>query len=85
MWEHFVLNELHANFQSRKIQYWRDKQGHEIDFIIQKRGNPVAIECNWSADEFDFKNLRIFRRIYPEGENFVVAHDVTRSYSMTYD
>ncbi len=34
LWEHFVLNELIANRQSRKIFYWRDKQGHEIDFVI---------------------------------------------------
>jgi len=36
LWEHYVLNELHANLQSRDIRYWRDKRGHEIDFVIAR-------------------------------------------------
>jgi len=80
LFEHFVLNELHAHLQSRRIQYWRNKQGHEIDFIMVKGGVPHAIECKWSAGEFDPSSLKIFRRRYPEGENYVVAHDVERTY-----
>jgi len=33
--------------------------------------HPLAIECKWSAGEFDGGNLLAFRRQYPEGENFV--------------
>jgi hypothetical protein len=40
----------------------------------------LAIECKWSPDEFDTSGILAFRRQYPEGENFVVAHDVNRSY-----
>ncbi|MDT0498085.1 ATP-binding protein [Algiphilus sp. W345] len=79
LWEHYVLNELHAHFQHRQIQYWRDKQGHELDFVLTRRGGPpVAIECKWSADEFDPSALTVFRRKYPEGENFLVTQDVPR-------
>ncbi|MBI1722978.1 MAG: ATP-binding protein [Gemmatimonadetes bacterium] len=79
LWEHYVLNELHACLQTREIRYWRDKQGHEVDFVIARRGGaPVAIECKWSAREFDPGNLRVFRRKYPRGETFLVAHDVDR-------
>ena len=84
LFEHLVLNELHAHLQTRKIQYWRDKQGHEIDFIILKKGNPCAIEWKWSSEEFDPSNLKVFRRRYPEGENYVVCWDVQRTYTKAF-
>ncbi|MBI2841852.1 MAG: ATP-binding protein [Armatimonadetes bacterium] len=85
LWEHYVLNELHARLQTRRISYWRDKRGHEVDFVLVPHGGaPIAIECKWSADGFNPANLRSFRRRYPGGENFVVAYDVTRAFRRTY-
>ena len=84
LWEHFVLNELHGRLQRRDIRYWRDKRRHEIDFVIQERGQaPVAIECKWSADGFDARNLAAFRQAHPQGANFVVSHDLERAYRRT--
>ena len=81
LWEHFVLNELHGQLQLRDIRYWRDKQGHEIDFILTDRGGPpTAIECKWSASSFETTNLRAFRRLYPQGRNLLFAQDVDRPY-----
>jgi predicted AAA+ superfamily ATPase len=85
LWEHFVLNELQAHLQGQSVLYWRDKSQHEVDFILRKRGgNPLAIECKWSSDNFDPTNLQAFRRQYPRGENIVVAADVTRSFRRTH-
>jgi len=85
LWEHYVLNELHAQLQTRDIHYWRDKHGHEIDFIYIRRGaSPVTIECKWSADQFDAAALRSFRTVYPRGDNYVVAEDVGRPYEREY-
>lgn len=86
LWEHYVLNELHARLQTRDIRYWRDKFGHEIDFILVRRGaSPVTIECKWSADQFDASALKAFRKRYPKGDNYVVADDVGRSYQREYN
>jgi len=86
LWEHFVLNELHANLQIRRILYWRDKRGHEVDFVLTPRQNaPIAVECKWSQSEFDARNIISFRRQYPAGENFVVAADVDRQFSRRYN
>ncbi len=86
LWEHYVLNELHAQTQSRKIMYWRDKRGHEIDFVMAKRqSEPVVIECKWKAAEFDGSNIKSFRRQYPKGNNFVVSSDIIKSFSRSYD
>ena len=80
LWEHLVLNELHAARQRRDVQYWRTKSGHEIDFIVApKRAAPIAIECKWSQDAFDPAAMLAFRERYPSGDNLLVAGDVTRA------
>jgi len=86
LWEHYVLNELHSRLPQPRILYWRDKQKHEIDFVVSgpARANPVAIECRWSADEFDPASLMVFRRQYPQGRNLVVAQDLARSFRRSY-
>jgi predicted AAA+ superfamily ATPase len=81
LWEHLVLNELLAALQGGPVQYWRDKAGHEVDFVLKRRGQPpFAIECKWSADWFRPGNLRAFRTRHPGGENLVVCADVDRAY-----
>ncbi len=86
LWEHFVLNELFAHLQSREVQYWRDKRGHEVDFILAPRNRPpLAIECKWSGKDVNLSNLQAFRKAHPKGENFVVAQDVDRSMERNID
>lgn len=85
LWEHFVLNELHARLQTRRIHYWRDKRQHEVDFVLVRQGGPpTAIECKWSAQGFDASGLLAFRRLHKQGQNYVVATDVDRSFKHTY-
>jgi predicted AAA+ superfamily ATPase len=87
LWEHFVLNEMQGRLQTRAFRYWRNKQGAEIDFVLPRRGDagPIAIECKWRADSFDAGALSAFRRIYPEGLNFVVSTDVDVPQRRGYD
>jgi len=81
LWEHFVLNEISGRFQLKDICYWRDKAGHEIDFIFIGKGKaPTVIECKWKDRWFDPKNMKIFRDHYPEGENIVVSSDIKEPY-----
>jgi len=83
MWEHLVLNELAAVMQDGRIYYWRDKQQHEIDFIIKGGRNEVhAIECKWQSSQFDASNLKIFRKYHPKGINYVVSHDIKEPVTM---
>ncbi len=85
LWEHLVLNELHANLQSRDVRYWRDKKGHEIDFVLASRNRPpVAIECKWSVTDFTSTGITAFRKRYTKGENFVVCQDVDRTFTRKY-
>lgn len=76
LWEHYVLNELLARTQSSAVRYWRDKQGHEVDFIfVPRRGPVLALECKWSARDFDPVGLRAFARNYPKARLLVVTTD----------
>lgn len=92
MWEHVILNEIQGNLQTRTVNYWRDKQDHEIDFVINDRRNNAltAIECKFNIDTDSLnvtkmgKNFEAFRAIYPDGENYVVAHNIDRTFKREY-
>lgn len=82
LWEHLVLNQLHAHCGREPVHYWRTKHGNEIDFVLARRGRPpVAIECKWAADSFAPAGLKAFRNRYPAGDNIVVAEDVDRAFT----
>lgn len=93
MWKHCILNELHGQLQTQAINYWRDKQGHEIDFVLKDRSSDAltAIECKFTNDENNFrmgesyKNFQAFRKLYPEGKNFVVSSNVSIPYTRRHD
>ena len=86
LWEHFVLNEIMAQTQSREIHYWRNKRGLEIDFVLTRARNvPIAVECKWAASGFSPRALLAFRRQYPDGVNYVVAQDVDRAFTSDYN
>lgn len=87
LFEHLVLNELVAHRGRGTTAYWRDKHGHEVDFVQpeSRRGAGgaaavTAIECKWRADDFNPSNLLSFRGLHPRGRNVVVAADVTVPY-----
>lgn len=85
LWEHLVLNELHAHLQSRAIHYWRTRGGAEVDFVLARRNRPpVAIECKWSADQFEPNGIKAFRARYRKGANFVVAADVDGAFTKRF-
>jgi uncharacterized protein len=86
LWEHLVLNQLHAQTQRQSVCYWRDKRGHEVDFVLPAAsGSATAIECKWSTQGFDPQNLRSFRLRHPDGENWLVAADVAEPYTRHYE
>jgi uncharacterized protein len=85
LWEHFILNELTARLQPSALRYWRDKQGHEVDFIwLPRSGKPLAIECKWSARDCDPGPLLLFGRAYPKFELTVVTMDAEPGFTRQF-
>lgn len=79
--EHLVLGELQARFARATIHHWRDKQKHEVDFVVKPaRGTEVtAIECKATARAFDPAALTSFRKRYPAGKNLLVCLDAVET------
>jgi predicted AAA+ superfamily ATPase len=82
LWEHLVLDILRTFIIPYKILYWRDKSGHEIDFVIPSKNRSVhTIECKINPDQFKTKSLKTFRELYPRGNNFVICPFLSESYN----
>ena len=72
LWEQLVLETLQAT--QARIHHWRDKQHHEVDFVVPGAdGSCDAYECQWSPDAFEPRGLAAFRAIYPNGRNYLVS------------
>lgn len=79
LWEHLVLNEINAAVQGRQVSYWRDKHRNEVDFVIPRHGRPpIAMECKWSAKDFNPGGMLAFARAYPGSVLAVIASDIKR-------
>ena len=70
MWEHCILNEMNGCLQTRSINYWRDKSGHEIDFVIRdkKNNSVIAIECKFLINDsvkwqYDKSTIRLLLKL----------------------
>jgi uncharacterized protein len=80
LWEHMVLDELLAAVRTRSIQFWRDKSGREIDFVIPRGTSVDALECKIDVDRLQAGSLKAFRAEYPRGRNVVVSPFVDEPY-----
>ena len=86
LWEHLVLNEIQSLTQSQEVRYWRDRNGHEVDFVLRSgRGQVTAGECDWAAAAYSARNLATFRKRYPEGANWLVTADTPTPYERQVD
>lgn len=86
LWEHLVLDTLRASGIIGKINYWRDKGDHEIDFVLPSSRNRVdTIECKIDPDHFNEKNLMAFRKLYPQGINWLVSPKIDRPYARRFN
>jgi predicted AAA+ superfamily ATPase len=84
LWEHCVLDVLRTKFPDHGIHYWREKTGHEVDFVVKNGTRTVDIyECKFNPDAFNADALTVFRRDYPRGKNFVVSPAVKEPYRRT--
>lgn len=82
LWEHLVLEYLQAHGHEWNIQYWRDKAGREVDFVVARSRDEVdAIECKWDVAQFDAAAIKKFRSYYPHGKNFLVSPMADTGYS----
>jgi predicted AAA+ superfamily ATPase len=74
LWEHIILEYLQAHVYESQIQYWRLADGREIDFVVPRGRDMIdVIECKWNPEQFDPASLKLFRALYPKGNNYIVS------------
>ncbi len=77
--EHFILMELlaHRSYYELdyKINYWRTKTGHEVDFVLNN--GIIAIEVKGSSriDRRNIKGLENFIEDYNQKKAFVISNE----------
>jgi endonuclease/exonuclease/phosphatase family metal-dependent hydrolase len=49
LWEHLVLEHLHAHFPDTPVRYWRDKARREIDFVLASFATTTRMTYNMDA------------------------------------
>ena len=68
MWENFCIAERLKKIKNENIQastyFWRTYDQQEIDYIEEKDGNFLALECKWSKNK-SAKIPKIFMETYP--------------------
>jgi hypothetical protein len=78
LWEHLVLESFQAKLPDSPMLYWRDKAGHEVDFVRASARDAIdAYECKWHPDAFETDGLKAFRKRYPNGRNVLLTPTVT--------
>ncbi len=63
-----------------ELRYLRDRDGHETDFVVTRRGEPtLLVECKWSDAPVE-RGLRFFRRKFPQAEAWQIAATGAKDY-----
>lgn len=74
LWEHLVLDALLMRHRENDVLYWQDKSRREVDFVVRGREGAVdAVECKINPDRLNPKPIEAFRRIHPNGANYVAT------------
>lgn len=80
--ENLVLADLLAwrdsELRSPQVLYWRTRRGEEVDFVVEWRGELIAIEVKATARPSfrDARHLRTFREEYgPAVRGCLLLHD----------
>lgn len=76
-----TLEAMQAHWPDESVRYWRDKAGREVDFVRPRARDAVdAYECKWDAGAFDPTALKVFRKAYPKGDNYLLSPLTGRAY-----
>lgn len=63
-----------------ELQYFRDPQDREVDFVVVEHGKPLqAIECKWGDDAIG-KGLSYFKAKFPACEAWQISAAGTKDY-----
>lgn len=73
--ENFIFSQIQKKKDYwTEIKYWRDKNGREVDFIVEKDKQLMAYEvkCKTNIKRKDLAHLLFFKNLYKEAQLFLI-------------
>ena len=62
------------------LRYFRDKDGREVDFVVERRGIPsLLVECKWSDANPD-RSLKYLKAKFPDAEAWQISATGSKDY-----
>ncbi|MBI4707598.1 MAG: ATP-binding protein [Candidatus Omnitrophica bacterium] len=89
IFEQFIGLELlrcaHALNPTAKIRFWRDPDGPEVDWVIDKNGAYTPIEVKWTENPSvsDIRYLEVFLSEYPSASQGYIVCRVPRKVKLS--
>lgn len=77
LFEGFVISELvKAGFSADHIKFWRTKNGHEVDLVLDDKSGikPVEIKYKKQLKPSDLKGLRRYMTEYPDCQTPLIVN-----------
>ena len=63
-----------------ELRYFRDKDGREVDFVVERRGVPsLLVECKWSDANPD-RSLKYLKAKFPDAEAWQISATGVKDY-----
>ncbi len=68
-----------------RIRFWRDPDGPEVDFIIEKNHHYTPVEVKWSSapTEGDARHIEVFLREYSNSDMGYIVCQTPRAFQVT--
>lgn len=89
LFEHYVgvelMRLLHFQHERKRLSFWRDPNGPEIDWLIlsDKKMIPIEVKYKAKVEKEDCKHLVTFLREYPLATQGYVVCTADRAYKIT--
>ena len=79
IWTQTIANRLTATVEKHQLYHWCDRRRRKIDFVIAAadRTHCTTIECIPDTTQYSSRCLKVFRRLYPRGQNFIFTPQVS--------
>ncbi|HED05568.1 MAG TPA: ATP-binding protein [Ignavibacteria bacterium] len=79
IWESYVFQEIIKNTEELPINFWRTKQGQEVDFIIGgQKILPVEVKYKGTGKTRDFGNTLAFMRFYNIKKGIILSKNMNK-------
>lgn len=75
-----LIHMLRTHPERSQVMYWRDADGPEVDWVIEKQNEYTPIEVKWTENPHpgDAKHLKVFLKEYSNAKNGYVICRVDR-------